>query len=289
LSGLYLGSYRKFIIYPTIQQDKFVFLMVLLFLLYWSSNRMIRLMTFLTVRHLIFAVALCGLQLAALGQTRTTEAVSAPVSEKNSIQSIESTDPLSNGAARSQGLTELINDESAVLFELRRGLNRLNKTCVSNTATKSEAENAQLSRATLAFEQGLAAVDARRDAQQRATSLLETAARRKTAQQCTGLGSGVGFNFLKSTRCQEAEKLQSNVNVFRNDLDRFYRLQAERYQTFLELVQMERRSCVRAGFSTRLLQANEVHMRESELQTQRSIERWTRDLGRQLGTGGELP
>jgi hypothetical protein len=246
-------------------------------------------MNFQSFRHLIIAVTFLGLPWAALSQTRTSTTASGLITEKNSPQSAELGDSLSYRAVQPQELTEMINDESAILLELRRGLERLNKACVPNLAPKSEAENALLSRNALAFEQGLAAVEARRDAQQRATALLDAASRRQTAQQCTGMGSGAGLNFFKSSRCQEAETLQSNVTAFRTQLERYYRLQSDRYKTFIELVQTERQACVRLGFSTRLLQANQVHMRESEQQSQRRIERWTRELAKPLGVGGDQP
>ena len=96
----------------------------------------------------------------------------------------------------------------------------------------------------------------------------------------------MGLGLLRSNDCKQAQALQSTVRTYQTELERYYGLQVERYRAYFELVQMERQSCVRPGFSTRLLKANEVHMRESEQQSQRLLNQWNQDLARLLGLPG---
>lgn len=232
-------------------------------------------------RDLIIAIASLGLTWLAHGQTgqnNNKELVFA----KNSAESAEYSDPGRFRVALSEALAELNSYEFAVVVELRRGADRLGKGCTSTSAPKSDAENALVSRNTLAFEQAASVVQGRRDRLQQSGPAYEQAANRQVAQYCTGLDVGL----FKSNACKQAQDLLSAVKIYRSETDRYYKLQSERYRTYLDLVQIERQGCVRSGFSTRLLQANEAHMRDSEAQSERLQDRWNREFNRYLvGTG----
>ncbi|WP_194943062.1 hypothetical protein [Limnohabitans sp. 2KL-27] len=241
------------------------------------------------VRNLITAIALAGLAWAAQGQNNVLEDPKKEKIDSFGVFSADSSDPALFRDLLSQSLGELIRYESAVLSELRKGFERLNKSCLRSTPPKSPPDNALLSRNILAFEQAAAVVASRQDTLSRTATAFELAAKRQEVQHCSGLSSNLTFGFLKSPSCKQAQNLQSLVKTYRSGLEQYYQLQSERYRTYLELAQIEQQSCVRAGFTGRLLQANEVHMRESEAQSQRLLVQWDRDLARLLQAGGTPP
>lgn len=238
------------------------------------------------VRNLITAIALLGFAWAAQGQNSILENSKNSNKESFGLPVAESTDPGLFRDSLSQSLDELIRYESAVLSELRKGSERLNRSCLRSVPPKSTAENALLSRHFLAIEQAAVVIASRQDTLSRASSTYELAAKRQEAQYCSGLTSNLAFGFLKSPSCKQAQTLQSTVKAYRSGLEQYYQLQSERYRTYLELAQIEQQACVRVGFTGRLLQANEVHMRESEAQSQRLLVQWDRELTRMLGIGG---
>jgi hypothetical protein len=242
-------------------------------------------MSSIFARHLLISLALMGFSWTSQGQISAQKLTSELNSAENLVQSIDSGSPANLQGSPYKALTELVSHEATVLLELRRGLDRLSKGCVFSSAPKSESENALFSRNILAFEEGSARVDARLDALYRNAALFEEASRRDKAQQCSALG----LPLLKSPRCRQSEENQTSIKLYRTELERYYRLQSERYKTYLDLVEIEKRSCVRSGFSSRLVQANQVHMRESEEQGQRWVEYWNRELSSRLGLGGQRP
>lgn len=238
------------------------------------------------VRNLIALMALSGFAWVAQGQ------ISIPEDSKNSTKrSFElltagSTDPVVFRDLLAQSLEELIRYEAVVLSELRKGTVRLSKGCLRSEPPKSTTDGALLSRHFLAIEQAAALIASREDALSQSSTKFELSAKRLETQHCTGLTSNLNFSFLQSQSCKQAQTLKSIVKEYRSGLEQYYKIQSERYQTYLELAQIEQQGCVRSGFTGRLLQANEVHMRESEAQSQRMLIQWDRELGSMLGSGG---
>jgi len=237
-------------------------------------------------RKLIIAIGFISFVLVAHSQNSSLEDSKNSNKNFSLLNVAESIDPGLFRDLLSQSLDELIRYESAVLSELRKGSERLNKSCLRSVPPKSNPENALLSRHFLAIEQAAAVIASRQDSLSRSSSTFELAAKSLEAQHCTGLTSNLIFGFLKSTSCKQAQTLQITVNAYRSGLEQYYQLQSERYRTYLGLAEIERQGCVRAGFTGRLLQSNEVHMRESEAQSQRLLTQWDRELARILAPGG---
>lgn len=246
-------------------------------------------MIFSFVRNLITAITFAGLAWAAQGQNNVLE--DSKKSNKESFEAVDAelSDPALFRDLLTQSVGGLIRYETAVVSELRKGYERLNKNCTRAAPPKSTPDNAVLSRHILAFEQASAVIASRQDTLSRSATVFELTAKRLEGQQCSGLSSNLTLGFLKSASCKRAQTIQSVVKTYRNGLEQYYQLQSERYRTYLELAQIEQQGCVRAGFTGRLLQANEVHMRESEVQSQRLLVQWDRDLARILESGGTPP
>lgn len=238
------------------------------------------------LKKLIVAVGFFVFAWAAHGQNRILENSNNSGKDSFGLNVAESTDLGLFRDLLSQSLEGLIQYESAVLSELRKGSERLNKSCLRSVPPKSTPENALLSRHFLAIELSAAVIASRQDTLSRSSSTFEFAAERLEAQHCTGLTSNLIFGFLKSTSCKQAQTLQITIKAYRSGLEQYYQLQSERYRAYLGLAEIERQGCVRAGFTGRLLQSNEVHMRESEAQSQRMLTQWDRELARILAPGG---
>jgi hypothetical protein len=246
-------------------------------------------MIFSTVRNLVTAIALVGFAWAAQGQKNAPENSKKTTKEILLVTGTESSDPVVFRDTLSQSLGELIRNESAVLMELRKGYERLSKSCSRTTPSKPPQEDASLSRNILAFEQASALIASRQDALLRRGSAYELSANRLEAQYCLGLPSNLLFDSFKSANCKQAQNLQSIVKIYRTGLSQYYQLQADRYRTYLDLAAIEQQACVRSGFTSRLLLTNDGHMRESEEQSQTMVNRWDSELTRWLGSGGTPP
>ncbi|WP_300559186.1 hypothetical protein [Limnohabitans sp. Rim8] len=246
-------------------------------------------MIFTTVRNLITAIALVGFAWAAQSQINVTENSKKTTKEPLSITGNELSDPVFFRDMLSQSLGELTRNESAVLLELRKGYERLSKSCSRATPSKPPIEDAALSRNILAFEQARAVISARQDALVRSGSAYELAANRLEAQYCLGLPSNLLFDALKSPNCKQAQNLQSIVKIYRTGLSQYYQLQSDRYRTYLDLATIEQQGCVRSGFTSRLLLTNDGYMKESEEQSQRMVNRWDSELNRWLRSAGVPP
>lgn len=242
-----------------------------------------------TVRNLITAFALIGFAWAAQGQKSAPENSIKITKEALLVPGNEPSDPVIFRDMLSQSLGELIRYESAVLLELRKGYDRLSKSCARATPPKPSADEALLSRNILAFEQASVAITSRQDALARSASAYELSAKRLEGQYCLGLSSNLLFDILRSPNCKQAQNLQSAVKTYRTGLEQYYQLQSDRYRIYLELAQIEKQGCIRSGFTSRLLLTNDVHMRESEELSQRLLNRWNSELTRSLGTGGVAP
>ena len=242
-----------------------------------------------TLRNLVTAIALVGFAWAAQGQKNVPENSNKTTKEILLVTGTEFSDPVVFRDMLSQSLGELARNESAVLMELRKGYERLSKSCSRATPSKSSLEDASLSRNILALEQASAVIAARQDALLRSGTAFELSAKRLEGQSCSGLPSNLLFDSLRSTNCKQAQNLQSIVKIYRTGLSQYYQLQEDRYRTYLDLAVIERRGCVRNGFTSRLLLTNDGFMRESEEQSQIMVNRWNGELTRWLGAGSTPP
>lgn len=239
-----------------------------------------------TVRNLITAFALIGFAWTAQGQKSAPENSLKATKEALLVTGNEPSDPVIFRDMLSQSLGELIRYESAVLLELRKGYDRLSKSCSRATPAKPPVDEALLSRNILAFEQASVVIASRQETLLRSASAYELSAKRLEGQSCLGLPSNLLFDALKSPSCKQAQNLQSAVKTYKTGLDQYYQLQSDRYRLYLELAQIEKQGCIRSGFTSRLMLTNDVHMRESEELSQRLLTRWDRELNRWLGSGG---
>ncbi len=171
--------------------------------------------------------------------------------------------------------TGAIRFEAGVTGEIRRGVERLSRSC--QAAPGSAPPSAALAQAK-------ARIDAAQAAGQRA--LTDSASRLATVQRDTAAAiaqqcSGSVLGFFKSSPCQAADNLETAVTMLGAALNRYRDTFDERYRLYREVVDLESRECVRPGFTDRLLQANDSAMRAHEQSTPAR-------LGQLLDTAGQL-
>ncbi|MBM3347651.1 MAG: hypothetical protein FJY55_14310 [Betaproteobacteria bacterium] len=202
--------------------------------------------------------------------------------------------PSADGLLRLQGSAselaqEWIASESLVAQELQRGLKRLERSCAQKPAPATpEPLSPALASSLRVLEQGAAAVQARAQAFQRAAHSWSESATQQVAKQCTGL-SGLGLGAFKSQACRQAEAVQQGVKTLRSDMGRYFQVVEQRYSAYQALARLEERGCVRAGFTGRLMRADEAHVRSTEGNNMELIEQWTRTFTGLVGSLGAMP
>jgi hypothetical protein len=157
--------------------------------------------------------------------------------------------------------------ERSIQAELRRGLDRLTKSCVA-TGSPSVA-NPQPLKADL-LEQELGDLDRLLNPLSERTNRLLGQAERRREQMCPALPL-----IPKSAACRIAEdrrdslkQLSAALPAQRSDL-------LSRYNLYAEAGRLESKGCTSPGFTQRLLRADEQHMKPSIVQ---SLSEWVRLL-----------
>jgi hypothetical protein len=155
--------------------------------------------------------------------------------------------------------SSLLNyQQSTVLSEVRRGYERLSKTCAS---APSQSLN------PLANKGLLAQIDLLQSSLDKQVTVLQNALNKqsdKVLQSKSKACSGLALPFLKSKSCQFVEDLSNGAQNLSAALDLYQKTYQSRYTIYRALVAKEGEGCIRAGFSDRLMRANESQMEALE-------------------------
>lgn len=180
--------------------------------------------------------------------------------------------------------------ESSVQQELQRGLVRLEKGCSQKSPSpRSEPAAAQLALRLASLQDALTQRESRRDAFERRADQWATQAAELVARRCAGVPAVLGLGIFKTTACRRVEAIEQGVKGMRSELTRYLQATVERHRIYLRLAQLEQQACTRPGFTDRLLQADEVHLRPAELRQVELLEPWSRELRELLRSVGEQP
>ena len=158
--------------------------------------------------------------------------------------------------------------EQAVLAEVRRGVERLARTCVAPTAPATPVPGR---------EAGL--LQAQREANELRARLVarnnrvSDLARDAVAARCTGLSFIPG---IKSPECRNAEALQGASANLQRTLGSYFGAIDSRYRLYMDVRDLEDRGCARPGFTQRLFQADDASMRPQEAAAQAAFEEFMR-------------
>ena len=149
--------------------------------------------------------------------------------------------------------------QSTVLSEVRRGYDRLSKICPTTTSQN------QISTSNKALLAQVDQIQANLD--KKITSLQNALIKQvdKLQQSKSKSCSGINLPFLKSNTCQFAEDLSSGAQTLLAGLDLYQKNYQSRYSIYRALISKETEGCIKAGFSDRLMRANESQMESFEI------------------------
>ena len=158
--------------------------------------------------------------------------------------------------------------EQAVLAEVRRGVDRLARTCVAPTAPATPAPGREAG--LLQAQREANALRARLvDRNNRVSDLARSA----VAARCTGFSFIPG---IKSPECRSAEALREASATVQTALGSYFGAIDSRYRLYMDVRDLEDRGCARPGFTQRLIQADDASMRPQEAATQAAFEEFMR-------------
>lgn len=152
----------------------------------------------------------------------------------------------------------LTYQQSTVLSEVRRGYERLSKSCAPPS---SQAQN------TLANKNLLAQVDLLQLNLDKQIAALQNSLNKqseKVVQFKSKACPALAVSFLKSKNCQLVDDLSSGAQNLSAALDLYQKTYQSRHTIYRALIAKEGEGCIRAGFSDRLMRANESQMEALE-------------------------
>jgi hypothetical protein len=158
--------------------------------------------------------------------------------------------------------------EQAVLAEVRRGVERLSRTCTAPPAPAASAPGRE------AF-----LLQPQREASELRARLvdknnrLSDVARVAAGARCTGLSFIPG---IKSPECRTAEALRDASTNVQKTLASYFDAIDSRYRLYIDVRELEDRGCARPGFTQRLIQADDASMRPQEAAAQAAFEEFLR-------------
>lgn len=160
--------------------------------------------------------------------------------------------------------------EQAVLAEVRRGVERLARTCtapaVPATAAPLPGREASL-------------LQAQREANELRTRLAEKNTRLSELARAAASARCSGFSFLpgvKSSECRSAESLRDASANVQKSLASYFSAIDSRYRLYMDVRDLEDRGCARPGFTQRLIQADDASMRPQEAAAQAAFDEFMR-------------
>jgi hypothetical protein len=159
--------------------------------------------------------------------------------------------------------------EQAVLAEVRRGVERLARTCTAPAP------------ATVAPLPGreAALLQAQREANELRTRLSEKNTRASEIARTAVAARCGGFSFIpgvKSAECRSAESLRDASANVQKSLASYFGALDSRYRLYMDVRDLEDRGCARPGFTQRLIQADDASMRPQEVAAQAAFEEFMR-------------
>ncbi len=161
--------------------------------------------------------------------------------------------------------------EQAVLAEVRRGVERLARTCTGAPPPATSAAPPPGREAAL--------LQAQREANELRTRLSEKSTRVSEIARSAMAARCGGFSFIpgvKSAECRSAESLRdANANVQKSIASYFGAIDS-RYRLYMDVRDLEDRGCARPGFTQRLIQADDASMRPQEAAAQAAFEEFMR-------------
>lgn len=174
---------------------------------------------------------------------------------------------------------DLVRNSVGVTADIRRGIDRLSRDCPEAAPDQQPAPE-QMARIDRSRQLGRVAIEA-------AASGLP--ALRRDADAARARVCGVWSFFAKSDNCRAAESLIDHLDRLGALTDQYRDAFDNRHALFAEVARLESRSCVRPGFTDKLLQADEFALQPQEQGFNEQLERAlgaSRDLLRSLPGGG---
>lgn len=156
--------------------------------------------------------------------------------------------------------TSLLQHDKSVLQEVGRGVKRLINSCPGASSPSAAIPDAY-ARSIVAQEQLLARQKSElRSRQQAVLAQIERAQQSQCRMAFVPL--------MRSSACQAANSLKSSLERLVQSSDEHFALAQGRYSLYRQVASAEAQSCVRAGFTQRILEANEEHMVGHDLRAQ---------------------
>jgi len=166
------------------------------------------------------------------------------------------------GLTTQTATTSLLLYEKSVSQEVGRGVTRLTRSC-SGLSTGGAPDN----EATQTIQARLAQVQQQKVLTLRKLNEVAVQVNQAKEAQCK-----LSFlPFLKSASCQAASELQLSAEQIQQTSTEYFSLAEERYKLYFTVAAAEARSCVRPGFTERLLRANEEHMTGQESRARQQL------------------
>jgi hypothetical protein len=254
ISGVYLGSSRKFIRLLAIKQ-------LLPFYLFCPENSRESLsstisqqMTFNLLRIFSTAVVLYITGLPAWSQNSSAI-------DSFALTNVTANDSASFSKRVLQTTSDLNRHQTVVLGEVRRGHDRLLKSCSAGQVIKPPDGRSSTQAAITRIEQLQTELDLKFSALNRKLLTVSAQLQASKSKACPAFS----LPFLKSEACQSINDVTSGVQILFSAMDQYQKSYQARYEIYRALVAKENEGCVRAGFSERLLKSNESQMEANEL------------------------
>ena len=153
--------------------------------------------------------------------------------------------------------TNLLQYEKGVSLEVRRGVNRLVKSCLAQELKQPsipvDSTNDYIGRRVLELNALNSNLSTRLD------SLAAVVVKQAEEKCASSLPP-----FFSSPACIASQELTKTTKSLQSGLASYFALVRSRYQLYRDVSSKEAEGCVKRGFTERLLKANEEHVIEQE-------------------------
>ena len=153
--------------------------------------------------------------------------------------------------------TSLLQYEKGVSLEVRRGVNRLVKSCLAQDPKQPsipvDSTNDYIGRRVLEVNALNINLITRVDS-------LATVVGKQAEEKCASSFPP----FFSSPACTASQELTKTTKSLQSGLVSYFALVKARYQLYRDVASKEAEGCVKRGFTDRLLKANEEHVIEQE-------------------------
>ena len=153
--------------------------------------------------------------------------------------------------------TNLLQYEKGVSLEVRRGVNRLVKSCLAQELKQPsipvDSTNDYIGRRVLEVNALNTNLSTRLDS-------LAAVVGKQAEEKCASSLPP----FFSSPACIASQELTKTTKSLQSGLASYFALVRSRYQLYRDVASKEAEGCVKRGFTDRLLKANEEHVIEQE-------------------------